>query len=102
MSLYAQAFGLARDPFNMTPDPDLLFVTEQHREALAGLAYSILDRKGFSVLTGPAGTGKTTLVNTVLQSLSTTDVMSSVILNPALSPAEFLEMALLDFGVVDV
>ena len=102
MSLYTRAFGLTNDPFNMTPDPNLLFMTEQHREALAGLAYSILDRKGFAVLTGPAGTGKTTLVNTVLQSLSTTSVKSSVILNPALNPEEFLEMALLDFGITDV
>lgn len=102
MSLYKQAFGLTKDPFNMTPDPDLLFMTEQHREALAGLAYSILDRKGFAVLTGPAGTGKTTLVTTVLQSLGTASVQSSVILNPALSPGEFLEMALLDFGITDV
>ena len=102
MSLYTQAFGLTKDPFNMTPDPDLLFMTEQHREALAGLAYSILDRKGFAVLTGPAGTGKTTLVNTVLQSLSTTSVRSSVILNPMMTPREFLEMALLDFGITDV
>ena len=102
MSLYRQAFGLTKDPFNMTPDPDLLFMTEQHREALAGLAYSIVGRKGFAVLTGPAGTGKTTLVTTVLQSLRRAPVQSSVILNPALSPAEFLEMVLMDFGITDV
>src|SRR5579883_2324761 len=86
MTLYRQKFGLAKDPFNMTPDPDLLFMTEQHREALAGVAYAILDRKGFAVLIGPAGTGKTTLVTTVLQSLKKSPVQSSVILNPALSP----------------
>jgi general secretion pathway protein A len=86
----------------MTPDPELLFMTEQHREALAGVAYSILDRKGFAVLTGPAGTGKTTLVTAVLRSLQASSVQSSVILNPALSPTEFLEMVLLDFGITDV
>lgn len=102
MSVYRQVFGLAKDPFNMTPDPDLLFMTEQHREALAGLAYSILHRKGFAVLTGPAGTGKTTLVTTMLRSLKTASVQHCVILNPALSAEEFLEMALLDFGVTDV
>ena len=102
MTLYRQKFGLAKDPFNMTPDPDLLFMTEQHREALAGVAYAILDRKGFAVLIGPAGTGKTTLVTTVLQSLKKSPVQSSVILNPALSPAEFLEMVLLDFGIADI
>lgn len=102
MTLYRQTFGLVKDPFNMTPDPELLFMTEQHREALAGVAYSILDRKGFAVLTGPAGTGKTTLVTAVLRSLQASSVQSSVILNPALSPTEFLEMVLLDFGITDV
>jgi general secretion pathway protein A len=102
MTLYRQTFGLAKDPFNMTPDPELLFMTEQHREALAGVSYAILDRKGFAVLTGPAGTGKTTLVTTVLRSLPTASVQSSVILNPALSAAEFFEMTLLDFGITDV
>lgn len=102
MSLYNQIFGLDTDPFNMTPDPALLFMTAQHREALAGLAYSILDRKGFAVLIGPAGTGKTTLVSAVLKSLPTSSVQSSVIFNPALSANEFLEMALLDFGIADV
>jgi general secretion pathway protein A len=102
MSLYNQAFGLSKDPFNMTPDPELLFMTAQHREALAGLAYSILDRKGFAVLTGSAGTGKTTLLSAVLKSLPTASVRSAVLFNPTLNAAEFLEMALLDFGIVDV
>jgi len=101
LSLYNQTFGLTKDPFSMTPDPDLLMMTTQHREALAGIAYSILDRKGFAILTGPAGTGKTTLVSAVLKTLPGT-VQSSVILNPALSPSEFLEMALLDFGISDI
>jgi general secretion pathway protein A len=101
MSLYRQSFGLTKDPFNMTPDPELLFMTEQHREALAGLAYSILHRGGFTVLIGPAGTGKTTLVTTVLRSLGRS-VQSCVILNPALNAEELLEMALLDFGITEV
>lgn len=102
MTLYRESFGLAKDPFNMTPDPELLFMTEQHREALAGVAYAILDHKGFIALIGPAGTGKTTLVTKVLRSFKNLSVQSSVILNPALSPAEFLEMVLLDFGMKEV
>ncbi len=100
--MYQQFFGLRKKPFGMTPDPGLLFLTGQHREALAGLTYAILDRKGFVVLTGEAGTGKTTLLAKVLQSLPTSRIQSSVILNPTLTPAEFLEMALLDFGMTEV
>lgn len=99
MSLYQQAFGLESEPFNMTPDPELLFVTGQHREALASLGYAILARKGFAVFTGPAGSGKTTLVRKFLRSSQAQGVQSSVILNPTLTPSEFLEMALFAFGV---
>ncbi len=102
MAVYNQSFGLKKNPFNMTPDPECLFLTAQHREALVGLNYAILERKGFVVLTGDAGTGKTTLLSRVLQFLPTRRVRSSVILNPTLSPDEFLEMALLDFGLGDV
>ena len=59
-------FGLQKLPFNLTPDPAFLFLPPKHREALAGLTYSILERKGFVVLTGDAGTGKTTLINTAM------------------------------------
>jgi general secretion pathway protein A len=100
--MYQQFFGLERPPFSMTPDPGLLFLTAQHREALAGLSYAILGRKGFVVLTGDAGTGKTTLLARVLQYLPSQRIRSSVILNSTLSPAEFLEMAMLDFGITDI
>ena len=95
-------FGLRKKPFNLTPDPAFLFLTEQHREALVGLTYAILERKGFAVLTGEVGTGKTTLVARVLQFLPPTRLQFSLILNPALTPSEFLEMTLLDFGIRDV
>jgi general secretion pathway protein A len=100
--MYEQFFGLERHPFSMTPDPGVLFLTAQHREALAGLTYAILGRKGFVVLTGDAGTGKTTLLTRVLQYLPAQRIRSSVILNSTLSPAEFLEMAMLDFGLTDI
>jgi general secretion pathway protein A len=100
--MYNQFFGLRKKPFNMTPDPGFLFLTAQHREALVGLTYAILDRKGFVVLTGDAGTGKTTLLARVLQYLPANRIQSSVILNPTLTPSEFLELAMLDFGISDV
>lgn len=95
-------FGLRKNPFSMTPDPAFLFLTEQHREGLVGLTYAILERKGFAVLTGEVGTGKTTLLARVLQFVPSTRLQFSLILNPTLTPSEFLEMALLDFGVRDI
>jgi general secretion pathway protein A len=100
--MYNAFFGLTKKPFNMTPDPAFLYLTEEHREALAGLTYAILDRKGFLVLSGMAGAGKTTLLAWVLQKLPVSKVQSSVILNPTLTPSEFLEMAMLDFGIQDI
>jgi general secretion pathway protein A len=100
--MYNRSFGVRKNPFNMTPDPSFLFLTAQHREALVGLTYAILQRKGFVVLTGDAGTGKTTLLARVLQFMPAGQVQSSVILNPTLTPSEFLELALLDFGVSNV
>jgi general secretion pathway protein A len=102
MYVYAQYFGLRKNPFNMTPDPAFLFLTEQHREALVGLTYAIMQRKGFVTLTGEVGTGKTTLLARVLQFLPASKLQFSLILNPTLTPSEFLELALLDFGVEDV
>ncbi len=100
--MYLQYFQLQKSPFGMTPDPDFLFLTPGHREALAGLTYAILARKGFLVLTGDAGTGKTTLLARVLRYLPANRVSSSVILNPTLTPAEFLEMTLFGFGISDI
>ena len=100
--MYQRFFGLNRDPFSMTPDPAFLFLTAPHREALAGLTYSILNRKGFVVLTGDAGTGKTTLLSRIFQSIPSTRARFSVVLNPTLTPSEFLELALLDFGIPNV
>jgi general secretion pathway protein A len=100
--MYEQHFGLTRNPFSMTPEPALLYMTAGHREALAGLAYAILERKGFVMLTGEAGTGKSTLLARTLQYLPTSRVVSSVILNPTLTEAEFLELAMLDFGFASV
>jgi general secretion pathway protein A len=100
--MYNQFFGLSKDPFNLTPDPEFLYLTPQYREALAGFTYAILARKGFVVLTGSAGTGKTTLLTRVLQHLPVTTVRSSVIVNPTLTAAEFLESVLMDFGFKNI
>src|SRR5262249_16382981 len=100
--MYQDLFGLQKLPFNLTPDPSFLFLPPKHREALAGLTYSILERKGFVILTGDAGTGKTTIINNVLNRLPTDRVETSIILNPTLTPSEFLESVLLDFDITDI
>lgn len=100
--MYYSFFGLEREPFSMTPDPGFLFLTAKHREALAGLLFAITSRKGFLVLTGDAGTGKTTLLSRVMRSMPAERAHFSYVLNPTLSPSEFLEMVLLDFGFEDI
>jgi general secretion pathway protein A len=100
--MYAQHFGLRKNPFSLTPDPSFLFLTEQHREALVGLTYAITQRKGYVTLTGEVGTGKTTLLSRVLQFLPPSKLQFSLVMNPTLTPSEFLELVLLDFGVRDI
>ena len=100
--MYECYFGLSKNPFSMSPDPDSLFMTDVHREALAGLSYAIVHRKGFVVLEGEAGTGKTTLLRKLLQMLPESEAQTSVVLNPVLTAAEFLELLLLNFGVQDL
>jgi len=100
--MYQRFFGLTKEPFAMTPDPAFLFMTGAHREAFAGLCYAVLTGKGFVVLTGDAGTGKTTLLTKMLQYIQPSRATFSMVLNPMLTPDEFLELALLDFGIRDV
>jgi general secretion pathway protein A len=100
--MYYAYFGLEKEPFSMTPDPGFLFLTAKHREALAGLLFAITSRKGFLVLTGDAGTGKTTLLSRVMRSMPPERAHFSYVLNPTLSASEFLEMVLLDFGFEDI
>ena len=100
--MYKDFFGLQKLPFNLTPDPGFLFLPSKHREALAGLTYAVLERKGFVVLTGDAGTGKTTLINSVFNRLPAERIESSIMLNPTLTASEFLESVMLDFDIPDV
>jgi len=102
VNMYTQFFGLQKLPFNLTPDPEFLFPSPKHREALAGLQYAVLGRKGFVVLTGDAGTGKTTLLSAAISQLPAARVLSSILLNPTLTPSEFIELLMLDFGIADI
>jgi general secretion pathway protein A len=97
--MYLSFYGLKQRPFTTTPDPAFLHLTPGHQEALAQLVYSVTENKGFLVLTGEIGTGKTTLIRTLLQRLDgTTD--AAFVSNSALSFDGILEYALEDFGIV--
>lgn len=96
--MYLQFYGLRDMPFSPTPDPKFLFQSARHREALAQLIYGVRERKGFIVLTGEIGTGKTTLLRTLLDRLDATTHVAYVH-NSALGIEGLLEYVLQDWGV---
>jgi general secretion pathway protein A len=96
--VYEAHFGFAEPPFAITPDPRFLFLTHSHRDALAYLHYGIEERKGFLVLTGEVGVGKTLVVRTLLNQLPD-DVETAVVMNARLNFRQLLFMALKDFGL---
>jgi len=96
--MYLQFYGLRETPFSPTPDPKFLFQSTRHREALAQLLYGVRERKGFIVLTGEIGTGKTTLLRTLLARLDH-DTHVAYIHNSALEIEGLLEYMLQDWGL---
>ena len=94
--MYLRHFGLQDAPFELTPDPARLVLTEQHQEALSTLEYAFSSGKGLTVLTGDAGTGKTTIVRAAL-ARTARDAAVVTLDNPALTRAEFLEFLALSF-----
>ncbi len=88
--MYTDFFGLNEKPFSITPDPRYLFMSERHGEALAHLVYGVTESGGFIQLTGEVGTGKTTLVRTLLLNRMPANADVAVVLNPQLSVVEFL------------
>jgi general secretion pathway protein A len=96
--MYTRFYGLKAKPFEITPDPDFLFLSENHREALAHLIYAARERKGFTVLTGEVGTGKTTLVQAFLSRLNGR-IKTAYIFNPKLTALDFLRYICEDLGI---
>jgi general secretion pathway protein A len=97
--MYKEFFGLRANPFNVNPDPRYLFLTRHTEEALACLTYGIQSRKGFVLLTGEVGTGKTTLINKLLEWLRLQQVATAFIFNSRLNTAQFLDYMMADFGI---
>ncbi len=96
--MYQEYYGLVRSPFEMTPDPAFLYLGEVHREGLATLVYGVRARKGFVLLTGEVGTGKTTLLHALLSQLDR-ETLSAFLFNPRLEPLDFFRVLFDELGI---
>ena len=97
--MYRYFYGINDFPFGACPDPRFLYKMPHVQEALACLQYGIASRKGFVVMTGEVGTGKTTLLKTVLSSFTDRRISTAFVFNPRLDTLDFLEFVLADFGI---
>ena len=97
--MYQAFYNLKEQPFRLTPDPAFIYMTANHQEALAGLVYSICTRPGLTVLTGEAGTGKTTLLYALLELLEKRRFVTALCTNPVLSREELFDSLMLTFGI---
>ena len=102
--MYTAFYQLKEEPFRLTPDPRFLHLADPHRTALKVLLQGVLQRKGFTIVAGPVGTGKTTLLHTALQILTEKSegrgrLVSAFLVNPTLAPAELLEAVLDEYEI---
>lgn len=98
-AIYNAYFGFAENPFNISPDPEFLYRSPQHEEALANLIYGVRSRKGFIVLSGEVGTGKTTMLECLRDYLESQRIEFAFIFNSRLTPDQFFEMVAYDFDL---
>jgi general secretion pathway protein A len=97
--MYKSFFGLKENPFNVNPDPRFLFLTKQIEEALSGLMYGIQTRKGFITLTGEVGTGKTTLVNRLLDWLHLKRTKTAFLFNSRMNTNQLFDFIMAEFDI---
>jgi general secretion pathway protein A len=97
--MYKAYFGLTENPFKLSPDPEYLYRSPQHEEALANLVYGVRSRKGFIVLSGEVGTGKTTMLECLRDYLDAQRIEFAFIFNSRLTPDQFFEMMAYDFDL---
>ena len=97
--MYQEYYGLREMPFNITPDPRFLYLSHHHHEALQHLKYGIEEKKGFIVLTGEVGCGKTTLCRRLLNELPEQNYDTALILNPRVTETQLLRSILNELGV---
>jgi len=97
--MYNAFFGFTQNPFNMSPDPSFLFRSTQHEEALANLIYGVQSRKGFIVLTGEVGTGKTTMLECLRDFLTSNQIAFASLFNSRLTVEQFFELLSYDLDL---
>jgi general secretion pathway protein A len=98
--MYCSHYGFSERPFEVTPDPKFLYLSQLHREVLSTLLYGIRERRGFIVVLGEAGTGKTTLLRSAIEQLEK-DVKVATISITDVTFAEFMHMVLIDLGLAN-
>jgi len=96
--MYAAYFGLKENPFSLSPEPRYLFMSEQHRDALNCLIYGIKEKKGFVLISGGIGTGKTTICRSLINLLDDS-VETALIFNTAFSDLDLLETVIGEYGI---
>jgi general secretion pathway protein A len=97
--MYKSYFGLKDNPFNVNPDPRYLFLTKEIEEALSGLMYGVQNRKGFITLIGEVGTGKTTLINRLVEWLHNRRVRTAFLFNSRMNTNQLFDFILAEFGI---
>ncbi|MDD2853307.1 MAG: AAA family ATPase [Desulfuromonadaceae bacterium] len=97
--MYCDFFGFSEKPFTITPNPHFVFLSSVHREAYARLLYGVDSHAGFISLTGEVGTGKTTMLRTLLSQLASDNYASALIFNPTMSAEQLLSAVCREFGV---
>jgi type II secretory pathway predicted ATPase ExeA len=97
--MYKSFYGLKENPFNVNPDPRFLFLTKEIEEALTGLMYGIQTRKGFITLTGEVGTGKTTLINRLLEWLHHRKTRTAFLFNSRMNSSQLFDFILAEFDI---
>ena len=99
--MYQEFFGLNRTPFHITPDPDFLFLSHSHEEALASIVYGVDQRKGFVVVLGDVGLGKTTILRYYLEELAPKDLTTAYVFNPNVTLKALLDTIFRELGLAD-
>jgi general secretion pathway protein A len=96
--MYTKFYGFKEKPFEITPDPRFLYLSDNHKEGLAQLMYAVREKKGFTVITGEVGTGKTLLVQTLLSKLNG-NIRTAYLFNPRLDSTDFIQYICEDLGL---
>jgi general secretion pathway protein A len=97
--MYERFFGLAERPFDLTPNPRFIYLSECHLEALSVVHYGIVGRKGITLVVGEAGTGKTTIIRAALEAIAQPTARCVYLSNPTLTRTEFYEFLAASFGL---